>query len=99
MDEQEISGEELAPGQDPRVLDLLAHYAASEEDCWLIRKDCAETPPGPRFWNKLHGILVAGGLLEPGLPGPIAGEIPTPGYRATRAGRQEAARHAKGRDS
>lgn len=78
--------------QDPRAMELLGHYAKSTEEAWLTRKDCGESPAGPRSWNKLHGWLVAKGLLEPGFMSASDSEIPSPAYRITRAGRQEIGR-------
>lgn len=94
MDDQEHAFEESVQDHDPRVMELLGHYANGSDDAWLTRKDCGESPAGPRTWNKFHGWLVAKGLLEPGFSGDSGKEIPTPGYRITRAGRQEMARRA-----
>lgn len=94
MEETEHDEEETLLDQDPRAMELLGHYANAAEEGWLTRKDCSEAPPGPRTWNRLHGWLVAKGFLEPGLSGDDSQEIPRPGYRLTRTGRQEIAKRA-----
>jgi len=70
---------------DGLVMDLLKQYAVAPEGGCLIRVHRGHSQASPRAWNRLHGLLVARGLIEPVLAGD--GEIPTPGYKSTRAGR------------
>lgn len=85
MMEMDVPVDEPGIENDGLAMELLKLYAVAPDGGCLVRVHRGESQSGPRAWNRLHGLLVARGLIEPVLAGD--GEIPKPGYKITRAGR------------